>query len=172
MNVRIPTGNIAEHNEQMLEREKLAKSHIKKKKTKRCPIKVAIYSRYGRNFKMKNKNVVLYCRVASITQNSDILDIQEAALRKYAESNNYEVIEVIRETGSGTSLNRPGINKIYEIIDKYNVDAIIAKNMSRLGRCSHSELSNFIDSLEEKGVQVITMNEGNLTNIPFLKVAY
>ncbi len=44
--------------------------------------------------------------------------------------------------------------------------------MSRFGRYSHSELSNFINSLEEKGVQVITMNEGNLTNIPFLKVVY
>lgn len=47
MNVKIPKGNFAEHNAQMLEKEKLAKSHIKKKKTIRRPSKIAIYSRYG-----------------------------------------------------------------------------------------------------------------------------
>lgn len=125
-----------------------------------------------RNFKMKKEKVVLYCRVASITQNSDILDIQEEALKKYADSNNYEIVEVIKETGSGASLNRPGVNKIYEIIDKYKIGAIIAKSISRFGRCSHSELSNFINSLEGKEIQVITMNEGILTSIPFLKSSF
>ena len=83
-------------------------------------------------------------------------------MKKYADSHNYEIVEMIREVCSEASLNRPSSN-IY---------AVMAKNISRFGRCSHSELSNFINSLEEKGVQVLTMDEGNLSNIPFLKVAY
>lgn len=100
------------------------------------------------------------------------IDTQEEALKKYADSHNYEIIEIIRETCSGASLNRPGINKTYEIINKYKIDAVIAKNISRFGRCSYSEISNFINLLKRKGVQVITMNEGLLTNIPFFRVAY
>ena len=121
---------------------------------------------------MNKRKVVLYCRVASITEISAAIDIQEEALKKYADSHNYEIVEIIRETCSGASLNRPGINKTYQIIDKCKIDAVIAKSISRFGRCSHSELSNFINSLEDKGVQVITMNEGNLADVPLLKVAY
>ena len=118
------------------------------------------------------KKVVVYCRTASITKNIDMLDIQEETLKEYAKTHNYEITMVIKETCSGADLNRPGINKIYETIDRYSVDAVIATNMSRFGRCSRLELLNFIESLEEKGVQVITMNEGILTSIPFLKSSF
>jgi len=167
MNVKIPKGNFAEHNAQIPAKEQLSKSHINEEKTKKYP-KVAIYSRYG----MEKGKVALYCRAASIAEINTAIDAQEEALKKYVDLHNYEIVEIIREIGSGASLNRPGINKINEITDKYKIDAVIAKNISRFGRCSYSELSNFINSLEEKGVQVITMNEGNLANIPFFRVTY
>ena len=167
MNIKIPKGNFSEHDEQIPAKEQLLKGPINEEKTKKYP-KVAIYIRYG----MKKRKVALYCRVASIAEISTAIDTQEEALKKYADWHNYEIVEIIRETGSGASLNRPGINKIYEIINKYKIDAVIAKDMSRFGRYSYSEISNFINLLGRKGVQVITMNEGNLTDIPFFRVAY
>ena len=66
---------------------------------------------------MEKKKVALYCRVACNNQNNDVLDDHEQTLKKYAEAQNYEIVETIKEFGGGLDLNRPGINKIYEIAD-------------------------------------------------------
>ena len=119
---------------------------------------------------MEKKKVVLYCRVACNNQNNDVLDDQEQTLKKYAEAQNYEIVETIKESGGGLDLNRPGINKIYEIADNGKVDAVIAKNISKYGRCSPAKIANFVESLKEKNVEVLTMMDGDLKNIiPLLK---
>ena len=119
---------------------------------------------------MKNKKAVLYCRVACYNRDNNALDDQEQVLKKYAETQNYEIVETVREACGGTNLNRPGINKIYEIVDSGKVDAVIAKNISRYGRCSLTKIANFVELLEEKKVKVFTIQDGNLQNIiPILK---
>ncbi|MDR2074197.1 MAG: recombinase family protein [Oscillospiraceae bacterium] len=116
------------------------------------------------------KKVILYCRIASSNQAEKELDIQEQGLRNYAEAHNYEVVEVIKEIESGANLNRPGINKILEMANRHTVDMIIAKNISRYGRCAVSELNSFIEKLTTKGVEVIALAEGDLQKvIPILK---
>lgn len=123
-----------------------------------------------RSFTMEKKKVVSYCRVACNNQNNDVLDDQEQTLKKYAEAQNYEIVETIKESGGGLDLNRPGINKIYEIADNGKVDAVIAKNISRYGRCSPAKIADFVESLKEKNVEVLTMMDGDLKNIiPLLK---
>ena len=118
---------------------------------------------------MEKKKVALYCRVACNNQNNDLLDDQEQTLKKYAEAQNYEIVETIKESG-GLDLSRPGINKIYEIADNGKVDAVIAKNISRYGRCSPAKIADFVESLKEKNVEVLTMMDGDLKNIiPLLK---
>ena len=37
--------------------------------------------------------------------------------KKFAREQNYEVIEIVKETSGGIELNRPGINKIYEMFE-------------------------------------------------------
>lgn len=114
---------------------------------------------------MKKKKVALYCRVACNNQNNDVLDDQEQTLKKYAEAQNFEVVETIKESCGGLDLNRPGINKIYEIADNGKVDAVIAENISRYGRCSLTKLADFVESLKEKSVEILTMMDGDLQNI-------
>ena len=53
---------------------------------------------------MNKRKVILYCRVASITEISAVIDIQEENLKKYVDSHNYEIVEIIKETSSGASL--------------------------------------------------------------------
>lgn len=111
---------------------------------------------------MEKKKVVLYCRAAVYDQENKALDMQEEALRKYAQTQNYKIIKTVKEFCGGTDLNRPWINRIYEIVDSYKVDAVIAKNVSRYGRCSPEKISDFIESLQEKGVEVLTLMNWNL----------
>ena len=95
---------------------------------------------------MEKKKVVSYCRVACNNQNNDVLDDQEQTLKKYAEAQNYE------------------------IADNGKVDTVIAKNISRYGRCSPAKIADFVESLKEKNVEVLTMMDGDLKNIiPLLK---
>ncbi len=116
---------------------------------------------------MKRKKVILYCRVACSDQADKELYAQEQSLREYVEKQDYEVAQVVTEICSGSNLNRSGINKIYEIIDRQKIDAVISKNISRYGRCS---LVDFIETLAEKGVKTVTITDGNLRNIiPVLK---
>ena len=142
-------------------------------------MKVVGYCRVGTekqldNFKERGifamKKVILYCRVASSDQTNKKLDIQEHDLKNFAKSHNYEVIEVIKETGSGANLDRPGINKIFKMANLHKIDMVIAKNISRYGRCAASELNSFIEKLTAKGVEVIALAEGDLQKIiPLLK---
>ena len=92
----------------------------------------------------KKKKAILYCRSACIG-NDDALSVQEKMLRKYAKSQGYEIVEVIKESCSGTDdLNRPGIKKIYETINRCKVDILIARDISRYGRCSMAKILLFM----------------------------
>ncbi len=109
----------------------------------------------------KKKKAILYCRSACIS-NDDALSVQEQMLRKYAKSQGYEIVEVIKESCSGTDLNRPGIKKIYETINRFKVDILIARDISRYGRCSMAKILDFIKDLQKKGVNTLTIADKNL----------
>ena len=83
-------------------------------------------------------------------------------LKKYAKSKGYEIVEVIKDLCSGTELNRPGITKIYETINRCKVDILIARDISRYGRCSMAKILNFIKNLQKKGVNTLTIADKNL----------
>ena len=45
----------------------------------------------------KRKKVVLYCRVTYIAEISATIATQEETLEKYADSHNYEIVDVMKE---------------------------------------------------------------------------
>lgn len=109
----------------------------------------------------KKKKAILYCRSACIG-NDDALSVQEQMLKKYAKSKGYEIVEVIKESCDGTDLNRPGIKKIYETINRHKVDILIARDISRYGRCSMAKILDFIKDLQKKGVNTLTIADKKL----------
>ena len=120
---------------------------------------------------MQKKKVMLYCRVAADNYENSKLTKQGQHLRNFAEKQNYEIVETVKEHCSGTNLDRPGINRIHEIVECGGVEAIIAENISRYGRCSLRKIADFVESLKEKKVPVLTIDNGNLKNIlPILKL--
>lgn len=111
------------------------------------------------------KKAVLYCRVAVDNRLNSQLNNQEQSLKKFAKARNYEVVEIVKEISGGSEIDRPGINKIHELVNNNKVDAIIAENISRYGRRSFKEISDFIKSLNKKKIEVLTVSEGSLRNI-------
>ena len=60
---------------------------------------------------------------------------QKNILVEYAKANGHEIVgESFDDNVSGMHFNREGINKIYEQVEQNNIEAIIVKDMSRLGR--------------------------------------
>ena len=54
--------------------------------------------------------------------------------------------------------NREGINKIYEQVEQNNIEAIIVKDMSRLGR-HRTQTMVFMDELRKHNIRVLSVTE-------------
>ena len=84
---------------------------------------------------------------------------QKNILVEYAKSNGHEIVgESFDDNVSGMHFNREGINKIYEQVEQNNIEAIIVKDMSRLGR-HKTQTALFIDYLREHDVRVLSVTE-------------
>ena len=83
-------------------------------------------------------------------------------LRKYTKSQDYEIVGIIKESCSSTDLNRPGIKNIHETINRCKVDILIARDISRYGRCSMAKILDFIKNLQKNGVNTLTIADKKL----------
>lgn len=87
------------------------------------------------------------------------LSNQRSILVEYAEKNGHEIVgESFDDNVSGMHFNREGINKIYEQVENDAIEAIIVKDMSRLGR-HKTQTALFIDYLREHEVRVLSVTE-------------
>jgi site-specific DNA recombinase len=82
------------------------------------------------------KNAVIYARVSTEDQreNGTSLESQEIACQRYAEANDYKVVEMIKESKSGASLNRPGLDRVRELVREGVAQAVIFYALDRLSR--------------------------------------
>ena len=77
----------------------------------------------------------------------------------FAVSNGHEVVgESFDDNVSGMHFNREGIDKIYEVVEAGKIEAIIVKDLSRLGR-HRTQTALFIDYLRERNVRVLSATE-------------
>ncbi len=84
---------------------------------------------------------------------------QKKILVEYAESRGYTIIgESFDDNVSGMHFNREGIEKIQDEVEKRTIDAVIVKDLSRLGR-HKTQTAMFIDYLRENDVKVLSVTE-------------
>lgn len=84
---------------------------------------------------------------------------QRKILEEYAQSHGYQVIgESYDDNVSGMHFNREGIEKIQDEVERGTVDAILVKDLSRLGR-HKTQTAMFIDYLREHDVRVLSVTE-------------
>lgn len=89
------------------------------------------------------------------------LNNQRKIIYNFAVSNGHEVVgESFDDNVSGMHFNREGIDKIYEVVEAGKIEAIIVKDLSRLGR-HRTQTALFIDYLREHDVRVLSAT-GNI----------
>ena len=108
----------------------------------------------------KSNRAWLYARLSrddDVELNS--LTNQQNIIREYAENNGFEIVgESADDNISGMHFNREGIEKITEAVEARQIDAVIVKDLSRLGR-HRTQTAMFIDFLRENDVKVISVTE-------------
>ena len=105
--------------------------------------------------------VWLYGRLSNdddVMMNS--LENQLEIIREYARKQGYQIVgESYDDNVSGMRFDRKGLNQVSQEVDEGKIDAVIVKDLSRLGR-HQMQTALFIDYLRQCGVAVISVTEG------------
>ena len=88
------------------------------------------------------------------------LNNQRKIIYNFAVSNGHEVVgESFDDNVSGMHFNREGIDKIYEVVEAGKIEAIIVKDLSRLGR-NYIETGEFLEKIcPFFGIRFIAVND-------------
>lgn len=101
-----------------------------------------------------NLRVALYCRVASADQLG--LEHQDAILQVYADERGYsDHVSYLDNGYSGLDFDRPAFSRLNADIQNGKIDAVLVRDVSRIGR-NYLEVVSWIDEVEKKGVVFIT----------------
>jgi putative resolvase len=101
--------------------------------------------------KSKDENVIIYCRVSS-SENKSNLDAQADRLMSYCAAKGYKIYKVVKEIGSGINDNRP---KLKNILVDDNVTRIVVEHKDRLTRFGFVYLDTLLERL---GVEIEIIN--------------
>lgn len=110
---------------------------------------------------MKYMNVVGYVRISRDEDRANYSSIltQQDIIREYAEDNNWTINKIyIDDNVSGYTFNRPEFSIMLNELNNGNIDIIIAKDFSRIGR-NQGEAMVFIDSIKRKGKRLILISD-------------
>lgn len=102
----------------------------------------------------------IYGRLSNDDDNEmDSLSNQMEIGRSYAKRKGYRIIgESFDDNVSGMRFDRRGLNQCTEAVEQGQVDAIIVKDLSRLGR-HKTQTDLFIDYLRQQNVAVLSVTE-------------
>lgn len=101
------------------------------------------------------KSAAIYVRVSSTTQDTQS---QEPDLKRWEQSHSGKVVWH-RDTFTGTTMNRPGWNKLEADIQAGKISTLVVWRLDRLGRTTR-ELVALFDELRERGVNLVSIREG------------
>ena len=93
------------------------------------------------------------CEMNSLLNQQDIC-------RTFAERQGYRIMgQSSDDNASGMNFSRRGLDEFTAAVDAGRLDAVLIKDLSRLGR-HRTQTALFIDYLRERGVRVISVTEG------------
>ena len=96
---------------------------------------------------------IVYSRVSTDAQERDgtSLDTQERACNEFARAQGWRVVETIRDTASGYTLDRPGMERVRRLIRDGAANVILSYAVDRLAR-NQTKLAVLLDEAEEAGI--------------------
>ena len=103
----------------------------------------------------------LYARLSNDDdQEMNSLLNQQEICQAFAEQHGYIIVgQSFDDNVSGMKFNRRGLDELAAAVDADKIDAVIVKDLSRLGR-HRTQTALFIDYLREHQVRVISATEG------------
>ena len=130
---------------------------------------------------IKTKITPLYERLSrddELSGDSFSIQNQKFMLEDYARRNGFPNPTHFTDDGiSGTRFDRPGFTAMMEEVEAGRVEAIIVKDMSRLGR-DYLKVGQVMEILRQRGVRLIAINDnvdtakGDNDMTPFLNIMY
>ena len=103
---------------------------------------------------------LVYSRVSTDAQERDgtSLDSRERASVEYAQENGCHVVECIRDTASGFTLERPGIERLRQLLRQGAADIVVAYAVDRLSR-NQNHIGVLFDEVEQAGAKLEFVTE-------------
>ena len=116
------------------------------------------------NILLSDKITALYLRLSrddDLEGESNSISNQKTLLTKYAKEHNFKNVRVFIDDGiSGVTFNRQGFKDMFKLIEADQVNTLIVKDMSRLGR-NYIEVGKLTESiLPMHDVRLIAVNDG------------
>lgn len=100
------------------------------------------------------QRAAIYARVSTSDQSCDR---QVTELTAFAERGGYDVVGIFRETASGASANRNARNRLIDLAQARQIDAVLVTELSRWGR-STQDLLDTLNRLADWKVSVVAMS--------------
>ena len=112
----------------------------------------------------QERYTILYARLSQeddIKGDSNSIVNQKHMLEKYAQENGFCNTKFLYDDGfSGTNFNRPSWNEVMALIENEQVETLIVKDLSRLGR-EYLEVGRLTELVFPScGVRFIAINDG------------
>ncbi len=101
---------------------------------------------------MSSKRVWIYCRTAY--PDTDSLKVQERYMIDYAKRHGFTIAGITSEHGSGLDFSRKGLKVVSDAIETCKADAILVKNISRLGR-DPEEVDVYLSWLKKHNAEML-----------------
>jgi len=104
---------------------------------------------------------VLYARVSTDEQARSGFSIadQEEALRAWCTENQHELLEVVKDEGhSGAYLERPGLDRVRDLVEEGGVSLVVAQDADRITREAHHRML-LDDEFERHGCKLVALDD-------------
>jgi len=113
---------------------------------------------------MEKKTAALYCRLSrddDIRQGeSNSISNQRELLSRCAKDNGYMNTRFFIDDGySGTTFDRPGWRQLMAEVDDGSIEAVLVKDMSRVGR-DYLRVGLYMEQFADQNIRLIAVNDG------------
>ncbi|WP_139024199.1 recombinase family protein [Desulfosporosinus sp. OT] len=113
--------------------------------------------------KKQDNRAWIYCRVAH--PDDMALKFQQEQMAEYARKQDWEVVGMTAEQGSGLDFNRKGLKEVIEAVEAERVDIVLAKSVCRIGRDVYKTME-CVEWMNQYGVKLITADNGEVNFKP------
>jgi len=127
-----------------------------------------------KKFMQDKLNYYAYLRVSTENQKNDqTIQIQEVAIKEYAEKNNINIVKMFEDNGvSGGLEDRPALAELFDALETNakDIEGIIIFKLDRLARDVRIQENLIYDLQEKRGKKIISLSEPDLNSKDITRV--